>query len=801
MSKTKKIVLSIILTLLFAVLLFCSVWCICNFDLVKQGLSGAKLYTKSDIDKAFDDGLNQAFEEKQEYIRLIDNYKQEILDLNDIVAKDKKSLKEKDDTISNLQIRLNSAEQLRDEYKAKLDSSTSLNAELQEKYELEQTKVSNLNAEITRLKTEKTELQLNLTNAQNRIAELNQTVIGYENFIQGLLAENQVVAKFYYRNSLYSIMVLQKGNIANISNPQDTPYVKFLGWMVNNELVDVSNYPINENTTFVAKVNTFHDVQFLVDNNEYDTDLVLDGSYSKTPTNPTKEGYSFDGWAIDNVVYDVNTYPITKNTVFVAKFTKLHTVKFVFKGNAINTQTVRNNEFATLVNPELDNYTQLDYWTVNGIRVDVDTYPITSDTTFVAHVTNKYDVKFVYEDAEFNSQIVLDNGYPTKVTPTSTDYKVFKGWSLDKTTIVDYLNTPITANTTYYAVIDYYYIVTYMLDDSTVYGNTQLVLRNNIPTLPANPTKDGYEFDYWTTDKTTQVGPTNMPITADTIYYAKFTKLHNVAFYNEDILVETKVVRDGGRLSSLPANPTKEDYAFVGWSSDNVNILDVLNNIITSDCSYYAVFKNKYLSTNLSFENADIQIVNNVSPNDYIYKNSDSSSDRNVDLAIITINDSRITKNSKLENLNFSINLKRIGSGSYNRDSNNITESNFNFVTDNYSLDFSNSSWSWNLNCYAGSLTYKHLWSVSENIGASSITINPDKTTTNSLFFYLFIEDGQIVIYIMSSYDTTNDISTLVSNVQLPAVGDHYDTAWSRYYQIELSSVVLNNLKVLYGDC
>lgn len=588
MSKSKKIALSIFLALLLCCLIFCTIWCVCNFDLVKQGLSGAQLYTKEDIDKAFDDGSKQAFKEKQEYLILIEKYKEEIISLNDIIDKDKISIKEKDDTIANLRIKLNSAELLKDEYKEKLELSTSLNSELQEKYELEQSKVTSLSNEILRLKSEKTELQLNLTNAQNRIAELNQTILGYETFIQGLLAENQVVAKFYYDNSLYSVMVLQKGDKANVANPADTTYKKFLGWMVDNELVDVPNYPINKNTTFVAKINSFYDVKFVVDNDQYDIDIVVDGGYSKTPTNPTKAGYVFDGWMIDNVVYDINTYPITKNTIFTAKFTKMNIVKFVYKDNVINNQSVRNNEYANEIYPELDDYTQFDYWMVNGMRVDISTYPITSDVTFVAHFTNKYDVKFIYEDINYSSQIILHNDKPTSVTPISTAYKVFKGWSLDKVNVVDYLNTPITKTTIYYAVIDYYYNVSFMIDDLTAFGDTQIILKNSFATLPtSSPTKAGYDFDYWTLDKENEVNVTTTEITSDTIFYAKFTKLHNVKFQVKDSIVNTQTIRNNEFAVNQSVTSTEREQ-FNGWKVNNVLVENVETYPITADTIFVA---------------------------------------------------------------------------------------------------------------------------------------------------------------------------------------------------------------------
>ena len=49
----------------------------------------------------------------------------------------------------------------------------------------------------------------------------------------------------------------------NITNPADTDYVKFNGWAVNEEIVDLSTYQITSNTIFVADLTYIYDVEFI----------------------------------------------------------------------------------------------------------------------------------------------------------------------------------------------------------------------------------------------------------------------------------------------------------------------------------------------------------------------------------------------------------------------------------------------------------------------------------------------------------------------------------------------------------
>lgn len=665
--KGKKIVLGIVSVILFLVLAFCLTWCIINFDLVKLGLSGTQLYTKQDVDNAYNDGMKQSFKDKEDYLLLIDNYKAQIETLQDKVSKDSLLLKQNSDKISNLEINLSSAIAKRDEYKSQLDSTTKANAELQAKYDLEVSKVTSLKSQITQLNAEKEEINANLINARSRINELTQTINGYEETIANMLAENQVIARYYYDNSLYSLMVVQKGSKIAVSDPANTPTKTFLGWLVNNELVDKETYVINVNTTFVAKINNFYNVNFVVDGTNYDSDLVVSGAYSKTPTAPTKVGYAFDGWAIDNVVYNVDTYPITKNTTFTAKFTKINSVKFVFKETEINTQSVRSNEFANDVIPDVDSHTQFNYWTADGVRVDVATYPITKDTIFVANITNKYDVSFVYEETNYATQIVLDGSCALSTTPDSTKFKVFKGWSLDKITIVDVTKTPITKNTTFYAVIDYYYIVTFKIDDDSIYGTTQLVLKNTSPEVPANPNVDGYDFDFWTKDRNTQVDVSKDKITADTIYYAKLTKLHNVGFYSDDVLITSESVRNN-EFVNLPANPTKTGYTFKGWSLDKTNIISNIDTIaVTNDVNYYAVFVEKTYTSEMTINGSDFVLNRNVSgDNDVLNLLGLNTSSNSYNILSYSFYDSEFSNNSEFaDNIELIINFNVIGSISY----------------------------------------------------------------------------------------------------------------------------------------
>ena len=590
MSKKGKIILFSVIAVLFigiGLLLYLF------FPVVKGVLTGSKYLTPAEGQELYDKGYSDGNKNKNElldkinyYSGLVDSLQKEKLLYQEKVSDYESSLEGKNLEINNYKILLKSVEEEREEVKSKLLIANNKNTELETKLSELNAKYNDLNTRLQRIIEEKNILQSNYNNARNKITELEETVKSYDNFLQGLITQNQVVAKFYYDNSLYSIMVLQKGDTASVSAPADTTYKKFLGWMVNNEIVDVSNYPINEDTTFIAKINTLYQVNFLVDNEEYDNDIVIDGSYAKVPTPPTKEGYDFDGWMLNGQLIDVDTCSITSNTTFIAKFTRVNSVKFSFKEKTISTQSVRTGNYANDINPVCDEHTKFNYWTLNGIKVDVSSYAITSDVVFVANYSNKYDVLFYYENEEFAKQIILDGSYPVMTTPVSSEKKVFIGWSLDGKNIINIETYPIIDVTKFYAVIDYYYYISFKFEDGSDCSPIQKVLSGNCCVTPTSPTKENYEFDYWTLDKNSQVDVENYVITKDTTFYAKFTKLYNVSFKFENQVINTQRVRENSFASNQSVDSTDRKI-FNGWKISD-SIINIETYPITSDIVFIA---------------------------------------------------------------------------------------------------------------------------------------------------------------------------------------------------------------------
>ena len=587
MGKKSIILISIFSVIFLAVFGFCLTWTIINWDKVKTGMSGTGIYTKEDLDNASEEAYNKGVSDKLEYEKLINEYRDTITNKSDEISFLNRSIKEKNDLIvlkENLISELNSEI---DKLNLDLDSSNTIIKDKDYQILLLNNQIDSLNVEIIDLKNDILNYKNNIDDLEKEISDANKSLTYYKNFISGLETSSQAVATFIYDNSVYSVLLVQKGSKISIDNPIDSEYIRFNGWYVNGVLVDLNTYILNENTTFTADVDYSFNVVFTVDDTVYSSQIIADGSLAETPAVPSKVGYEFVGWSVNgSTLIDLDSYSITRNTTFIALFTKVHTVSFEIDGDVISQQSVKHNDFVNSVNTNISDYIQFNYWTLNGVRVDITNYPITEDVVFIADFTRKYDVTFMYEDTEFSSQIVLENSFAKLIIPDDTVYKEFIGWSLDGVYTIDITNYSITKNIQFIALISYSYDVKFMSDGNEF--NFQIIKDGMFASVPSIPTKTGYVFDGWSLDGSNIIDVSSVCITENTVFTAVFTKLYTVKFNYEDSIINSQTVRSGDSPSAYSV-PDTDRVKFNGWTLDGSNIVDITSIIIEQDITFNAV--------------------------------------------------------------------------------------------------------------------------------------------------------------------------------------------------------------------
>ena len=262
---------------------------------------------------------------------------------------------------------------------------------------------------------------------------------------------------------------------------------------------------------------------------------------------------------------------------------------FEFDGSVYNIQVVNKHSLLTVTPPTSTAYVIFNGWTVDGEPIDLATYRITANTKIVADVTHKYEVNFMVDGANHNSQIVLKDGKVTIPTNPAKSGYIFEGWTLDGNNVVNLASYTVTQNVTFTAKFTKQYSVVFKYEDTTLKNET--VKSGNYATAPTATSTAYKVFNGWKVNGVA-VNVSEYRITADTVFIADITYKYDVKFMADGKAHNTQVVERNGK-PTVPANPTKTNYIFVGWSIDGTNTVNVGNYTVTENVTFTAVFRIK----------------------------------------------------------------------------------------------------------------------------------------------------------------------------------------------------------------
>ena len=193
---------------------------------------------------------------------------------------------------------------------------------------------------------------------------------------------------FIYEDTTKATQTIRNGNYATAPTIESTDYKVFNGWAVNDTIVDLSNYKVFIDTTFVANITYKYDVIFKVDDTIYNSQIITKNNCATLPNIPTKDGYGFDGWSINgtDIVSNINSIPVTENTTYIAKYTQLFTVQFKDGDRIISTQKIRNGKCARLPDSPYKYGYDFSGWSANGTDVvsNINTKPVIENTIYTA---------------------------------------------------------------------------------------------------------------------------------------------------------------------------------------------------------------------------------------------------------------------------------------------------------------------------------------------------------------------------------------------------------------------------------
>ncbi|EOG1900948.1 InlB B-repeat-containing protein [Listeria monocytogenes] len=249
-----------------------------------------------------------------------------------------------------------------------------------------------------------------------------------------------------------------------------------------------------------------YNVTFNIDGNTSEVKTVTEEDQIPEPANPTKQGYTFDGWydaETGGTKWDFTTGQMPANDLMLyAHFSvNSYQVNFDIDGAVMNEAVVYDTLLNEPTAPTKQGYT-FDGWydaETGGNKWDFKTMKMpANDVTLYAHFTvSSYQANFDIDGAVTNEAIVYDTLLNEPATPTKQGY-TFDGWYDAETggNKWDFKTMKMPANdVTLYA---HFTINNYQANfdiDGSVTNET--ITYDTLLNEPTAPTKQGFLFDGW----------------------------------------------------------------------------------------------------------------------------------------------------------------------------------------------------------------------------------------------------------------------------------------------------------------
>ena len=394
---------------------------------------------------------------------------------------------------------------------------------------------------------------------------------------------------------------------------KEAPYKKgylFDKWYSDEGLTIENNFDekIMNNKIIYGKYNeNKHTVTYMNEKEVYYTEEVLDRFTAKGPSeNPSKEGYTFKYFSKDKkVAFDYNAEITEDTTLYAVYEINKYTVTYINEGSEYHKEELTyKSKHEKIEDPFKTGYTFIGWYNENEEKVE---YPIivTKDITLHSkYEINKYTVTFNDEDRISTKEVNYNNKVEPVINQGKTGY-TFKYWSKEKGGEEYNFNTPVTEDTTLYAVYEINkYTITY-INEGSEYHKEELTYGSKHEKIE-DPFKTGYTFTGWYTENEEKV---EYPIivTKDITLHSKYEiNKYTVTFDDED-RITTKEVNYNNKVE-LVINQGKIGYTFKYWSIEKGGEEYNFNTLVTENITLYAVYEiNTYKVTFKNYDGSTLQ--------------------------------------------------------------------------------------------------------------------------------------------------------------------------------------------------
>ncbi len=377
---------------------------------------------------------------------------------------------------------------------------------------------------------------------------------------------------------------------------KEAPYKKgylFDKWYSDEGLTIENNFneKIMNNKTIYGKYNeNKHTVTYISEGKTYYTEEVLDSFTAQGPSeNPSKEGYTFKYFSKDKkVAFDYNAEITEDTTLYAVYEINKYTVTYIYEGSEYHKEELTyGSKHKKIEDPFKTGYTFTGWYNENEEKVE---YPITVTKNITLHSKyeiNKYTITFNDEDRITTKEV----NYNNKVEPVTNQGKTgytFKYWSKEKGGEEYNFNTPVTEDTTLYAVYEINkYTITYINEESE-YHKEELTYGSKHEKIE-DPFKTGYTFIGWYNENEEKV-EYPITVTKDITLYSKYEINKYTVTFNDEDRITTKEVNYNAKVESV-TNQGKTGYTFKYWSIEKGGEEYNFNTLVTENITLYAVYE------------------------------------------------------------------------------------------------------------------------------------------------------------------------------------------------------------------
>ncbi|MBR4329128.1 MAG: InlB B-repeat-containing protein, partial [Candidatus Riflebacteria bacterium] len=352
----------------------------------------------------------------------------------------------------------------------------------------------------------------------------------------------------------------RKATVANLPELKKTGY-NFLGWFTDDtdgtEVTEVSMSTINTSATTTTYYARFQTISYKItlenmtgaSSDEIPANYNIESATITLPT-PSKPGYNFEGWYTNEGLTTAAPESIptgsTGDKTFYAKWTARTDTVYIVK-----------------------------HWK--------------QQTYGVAGTHNTYNYELVAPEDTESKTGTTDTlvSFELKDTSTTNPADAFYGFKAPKEEEITAAQALTISGDGTLEVNLYYerqYVTVMYYKDSSTHIQSEKTSRygQSFTVLATEPTKEGYTFTGWAikanaseTDTIYRVGTANNKYTLNSIetvkLYAQWQPITYTVTFNTNggSSIDTQTVQHG-KLAEQPKDaPTKEDYSFAGWYTDN----------------------------------------------------------------------------------------------------------------------------------------------------------------------------------------------------------------------------------------